>query len=1280
MANKTFVSNSTLTISDSNTEALGSSITGQEIVKIRSGITGVQLDANFERIDLSGTLASYKFVVVSGTGLQIQNVSNSAVVATIPNINQNVKIAFTDGSATLAQAGGTVFTLNSATLAVGATSAAATVSLAGGNVLNQAAGETSTVATTLVTTLATNATAFTGSIADSDMLDVGIFALTSAAVLSGGIGGLGAANTIAVKDGANISSGAITYFTDLLFDATGVSGTNDLTMTVAQHAGFTGVITAAGTGTNGEKITLTTIATGLSLFPSVENYVLGNFTNSVTQTAVGQAITGNADVDTVTAITGVTSTSDLAAGANVVIVPTGANISAGTFSATVGTVTLNLNGATTATLKAAQASEAAISAATGTNNVTISDVMTGVTLDVDVETYTLANQANTVTLGTAAGSLAQNVVGGSSTDVLTLGAGAYTGTWTSISGLSLVTGNTSIATVNNGTSAGAALAGSPTLLITGGGSVTMTAEQHVGLGAITAAGTDSITLTTAASGLALNAAIETYVLADAANTVTLGTAAGNLAQTVTGGNNTDVLTLGAGTYTGKWTAISGLSLVTGNTSIAAVNNGTSAGAALAGSPTLLITGGGNATMTAAQYQGLGTITAAGTDTVTFSTAITGSATGVTDIESYVLAGSTTNAFTLDKAAETVTASAGADNINVIALPSANTILVGLAAADTITTATGANLSLAKYHATTAATAAAGSAALVTGAGILVFAGTVTVSAAQLDGFITLTGTSTPILTSTTAITATMLDDAVVTNSLTTIKLADVASNVITAANATVPSTNVLIIDGSSLANNAFTFTGTAENSGTFNITGGAQVDTLTGSATTAAGDVFNYYTTAGLVANNAVVDLVDGGAGALDELRLTNADTNNALTIATGDALTRISNVEKITAGSSAGVISITRPANATQSSANFTTIDLSGDINTAGINVISNTGSNAITTIIGSAGIDQIAVATSAPATTVTGGAGVDTYTITAPAAAITIADLGNGNDVLTTVTSGTTNATMYLASGAVSYTPASGAIGASTTAVLTVGAATSGTVNLSGMTANAGTLTLTATAATGPLTLVGTGGSEAITGGAGADTITGGLLIDTLTGGSGADSFVLTGVVLAANRDSIADFVSGTDKLVLGIAQTTVTTAAAATAITGTSTTAAAAGNATYTLAGNNTAGTPATITTGNVDIIKIANIATASANNGDLSTAGVLDGTELLKAMTDTTATDTYTGIVSTNGDTGYIQATQGGVTYLYYYAESGNTTLAAAEIILVGTFSNAAVLVAGDITLA
>ncbi|MDP1559751.1 MAG: hypothetical protein Q8L82_12815, partial [Nitrosomonas sp.] len=192
-------------------------------------------------------------------------------------------------------------------------------------------------------------------------------------------GGTTAVNTLIVKDGANISGATISNFTNLTFDATGVSDTNDLTMTATQHAGFTGTVTAAGAGANGEKITLTTAASALALKSSIENYVLGNFTNSVTQGATGQVITGDAGDDTVTAITGVTSTSNLAAGTNVVIVSNAANISGGTFSATGGTVGYNLDAATTGTINVAQA--ALIVSAAGTQNITLSDQASGLTLN-----------------------------------------------------------------------------------------------------------------------------------------------------------------------------------------------------------------------------------------------------------------------------------------------------------------------------------------------------------------------------------------------------------------------------------------------------------------------------------------------------------------------------------------------------------------------------------------------------------------------------------------------------------------------------------------------------------------------------------------------------------------------------------------------------------------------------------------------------------------------------------------------------------------------------------
>jgi hypothetical protein len=93
----------------------------------------------------------------------------------------------------------------------------------------------------------------------------------------------------------------------------------------------------------------------------------------------------------------------------------------------------------------------------------------------------------------------------------------------------------------------------------------------------------------------------------------------------------------------------------------------------------------------------------------------------------------------------------------------------------------------------------------------------------------------------------------------------------------------------------------------------------------------------------------------------------------------------------------------------------------------------------------------------------------------------------------------------------------------------------------------------------------------------------------------------------------------------------------------------------------------------------VGAVAANTGDLSASST--GVELLKAMTDATAADTYTGITATTAaDKVYFAATQGGVTYLYYAsAGTGDTTFAAAEILLVGTFT-ATTLVGGDFVIA
>lgn len=113
MAIKTFVTDSKtnssniFTVGDNNVTVYAGS--GYQTVRIQSGVTGVTLDANVERVELSQKLSSYRFASTS-SGFQIYSLDN-AVVAIIPNINETVKIAFADGSSTLVQTGTNTFSL-----------------------------------------------------------------------------------------------------------------------------------------------------------------------------------------------------------------------------------------------------------------------------------------------------------------------------------------------------------------------------------------------------------------------------------------------------------------------------------------------------------------------------------------------------------------------------------------------------------------------------------------------------------------------------------------------------------------------------------------------------------------------------------------------------------------------------------------------------------------------------------------------------------------------------------------------------------------------------------------------------------------------------------------------------------------------------------------------------------------------------------------------------------------------------------------------------------------
>ena len=200
---------------------------------------------------------------------------------------------------------------------------------------------------------------------------------------------------------------------------------------------------------------------------------------------------------------------------------------------------------------------------------------------------------------------------------------------------------------------------------------------------------------------------------------------------------------------------------------------------------------------------------------------------------------------------------------------------------------------------------------------------------------------------------------------------------------------------------------------------------------------------------------------------------------------------------------------------------------------------------------------------------------------------------------------------------------------------------------------------------TLTGGAGTDTISGGLGADTIDGGAGVDTLTGGGGADNFVIDTAGATANRFTVTDFTAGAggDVLQFNVALTKLNTAHGAAPVLKDDTQTAGAGGGAYAMA-------TATSANGDVVILQQGAVLTSGANGGDLSAAS--DGSELLKALTNNGAADTYTGItVAAAGDEFIAVAYQGGNAYIYLVQEDSGDTLAAAnEIELIAVLTGVA----------
>jgi hypothetical protein len=76
---------------------------GNEGIAIQSGVTGVTLDGNIERIDVAASAADTTFQVNADNQLEI--VVDGQVVATAGSLNQPADVRFTDGNVTLSPSG-----------------------------------------------------------------------------------------------------------------------------------------------------------------------------------------------------------------------------------------------------------------------------------------------------------------------------------------------------------------------------------------------------------------------------------------------------------------------------------------------------------------------------------------------------------------------------------------------------------------------------------------------------------------------------------------------------------------------------------------------------------------------------------------------------------------------------------------------------------------------------------------------------------------------------------------------------------------------------------------------------------------------------------------------------------------------------------------------------------------------------------------------------------------------------------------------------------------------
>ncbi|MEM1427886.1 MAG: DUF4347 domain-containing protein [Pseudomonadota bacterium] len=462
-------------------------------------------------------------------------------------------------------------------------------------------------------------------------------------------GGTGTDTLVAV-DGVNLAN--LTTLSG--FEALTVQANAVVSMSSAQHNAFATFTNAAA-----QTIGLAAGSDAVTGNANIESYSLGAaYTGAFTLGAAGQNVTGadgaQDSVDIATLAT--TGTLSGGTGADMLIMGNGSSISGATVSGFTA-LTVSDNASVTMTEAQHDAFGAANISGNATEQIVISAATDGFTTSSVIETYVLG-VANSVSLGAAAGNLAQNVTGSSANDTVALGAGAYTGTLNAGGG----TGDT-LALVDGSNASGASVSNFENLTIANDATVTLGAAQLAQFtGTVTAAGTETVDVTGNGDFTTL-ANVETINVtgdeADNQRTITLAQAGVDVAATAV----TDAVTfdIGALSYTG---AIFGDGTV--DDTLRVGNGGDVSGATLSNIEILSLDSNATITISAAQYAAIQSqaIAAAGTEAINIVGDGTVTLSGDT-VESYAFgdASSDTRTVAIDGAnSATITANAASDAV------------------------------------------------------------------------------------------------------------------------------------------------------------------------------------------------------------------------------------------------------------------------------------------------------------------------------------------------------------------------------------------------------------------------------------------------------------------------------------------------------------------------------------------------------------------------------------------------------------------------------------------